>query len=93
VFSPEAGKVLDGLEKDAANDRLVEAIWDVIDLIVEHPGSARARRRALRTARGHSVWLVPVPVRHNDRLWVVLWQPREDDALIAYVGPEDFEPH
>jgi hypothetical protein len=91
-FSPDAGRVLDELEKDPANDRLVDAIWDIIELITEQPGSALARRRALRSVKGHSLWLVPVSVRHDDNLWVVLWQPRGDDALIAYIGPEDFQP-
>jgi hypothetical protein len=84
---------LDELEKDAANDRLVDAIWDVIDLITDHPDSAAARRRALRSPRGHSLWLVPIAGHHRDKLWVVLWQPRGDDALIAYIGPEDFQPN
>jgi hypothetical protein len=92
IFSPEAEEVLDELEGDAANDRLVDAIWDVIDLITGHPGSTQARRRALRMAKGHSVWLVPVPGRYDDEVWVVLWQPRDDDALIAYIGPENFRP-
>jgi hypothetical protein len=92
LFSPEAGKVLDELENDASNERLVDAIWDVLELIIEYPGSAQARRRALRTAGGHSVWLVPVRGRYNDEVWVVLWQPRGEDALIAYIGPEDFLP-
>jgi hypothetical protein len=92
LFSPEATEVLDKLEGDPANDRFVDAIWDVIDLITEHPGSPQARRRALRTAKGHSVWLVPVACRYSDQAWVVLWQPRDEDALIAYIGPEDFRP-
>ena len=90
VFSPEAGEALDELEKDAADAGLVDAIWDVLDLIRERPGSAQARYRALRTAGGHSVWLVPVRGRYEDEVWVVLWQPRDDDALIAFIGPEDF---
>jgi hypothetical protein len=89
-ISPEAARLLDELEQDPSNDRLVDAIWDVIDLVTEHPESAPARRRALRTPEGHSVWLVPVAVRHKDDLWVILWQPRDDEALIAYIGPEDF---
>lgn len=92
VFSPDAGRVLDELEKDASNDRLVDAIWDVLDLITEHPGAAQARYRGLRTVKGYSVWLVPIRGRHNDEVWVVLWQPRDDTALIAYIGPEDFRP-
>jgi hypothetical protein len=90
LFSPDAEGILGELEKDPANDRLVDAIWDTIDLITEQPDSASARRRALRTTAGHSIWLVPVRLRHNDKLWVILWQPRGEDALIAYIGPEDF---
>jgi hypothetical protein len=92
LFSPEARDVLDGLENDPSKDKLVEAIWDVLDLIAEHPDSAQARHRALRTAGGHSVWLVPVRGHYDDEAWVILWQPREDDALIPYIGPEDFRP-
>jgi hypothetical protein len=90
LFSPDASRVLDELEKDPANDHFVDVIWEIIDLITEQPDTAPARRRALRTVAGHSVWLVPIPFRHNDDLWVVLWQPRGDDALIAYIGPENF---
>jgi hypothetical protein len=89
-FAPDATSILDELEKDPAYDRFVDSIWDTIDLIVEQPNSAAAKRRALRTVAGHSVWLVPVPLPHNGELWVILWQPREDEALIAYIGPEDF---
>lgn len=92
LFSPEAGEVLDELEKDASNARLVDAIWLALDLITENPGSAQARHRALRTAVGHSVWLVPVRGEYDGEGWVVLWQPRDHDALIAFIGPEDFRP-
>jgi len=92
LFSPEAEEVLDELERDASKNLLVDAIWDVLDLIIEKPGSAQARHRALRTTGGHSVWLVPVHGLYEDEVWVVLWQPRNDDALIAYIGPADFRP-
>jgi hypothetical protein len=92
LFSPAAGNVLDELEKDDSNARLVDAIWDALDLISEHPGSAQDRHRSLRTAGGHSVWLVPARGPYQDEAWVVLWQPRGNDGLIAYIGPEDFRP-
>ena len=92
LFSPEAGDVLDELEKDDSNVRLADAIWDTLDLIREQPGSAQARHRGLRTLGGHPVWLVPVHGHYDDEVWVVLWQPRGNDALIAYIGPADFRP-
>ncbi|HEY6296059.1 MAG TPA: hypothetical protein VIX15_10390 [Streptosporangiaceae bacterium] len=52
LFSPGAAEVLDVLEKDSSNTRFVDAIWDVLDLVIEHPGSAQARHRSLRTAPG-----------------------------------------
>lgn len=91
LFSPGAANALDELDADPANDRLVDAIWDVVDLVSERPNSAEARRRALRTPKGHSVWLVPIPYRRSDT-WVLLWQTRGEDALIAYIGPDDFRP-
>jgi len=55
VFSPEAVEIVDRLAGDPAKDRLVDSIWDALELIEEVPDSALARRRALRTPRGHSV--------------------------------------
>ena len=34
-------------------------------------GSDQARRRALRTAKGHSIWPFPIPGRYDDQVWVV----------------------
>jgi len=89
-FSPDAARVLDELERDPDKLNFTDAVWDTIDLITENSDSAAARRRALRSVKGHSVWLVYVPLRYNEDRWVILWQPRDDDALIAYIGPEDF---
>jgi hypothetical protein len=90
-FSPLAGETLDRLEKDASFDRLVDSIWDSLDLISESPDSAIARRRVLHTPTGHSVWLVQVPNRHNeDRPWIILWQPQNGVALVLYIGPDDY---
>jgi hypothetical protein len=80
------------LESDPDRDDLLDAVWDTIDFVCQHSNSAQARRRAMRTPGGHSVWLVPVPNRHREDPWVLLWQPQGDDALIAYIGPDDFRP-
>lgn len=87
VYSPEASKQLDRLEDDPSQGRLWDAVVDAIDVICDTPTSAAARREALRTTAGHTVWKVPVRSYIEDEDWVVLWQPRGDDALIAYIGP------
>jgi len=90
LFAPDASRVLDDLERNPALDRLLEAVWDTIDLISEQPTSREARRRAIRSPKGHSVWMVRVPNRHTEEPWIVLWQPQGEDALIAYIGPDNF---
>jgi hypothetical protein len=92
LFSPGAERVLAEVEADLEREALCDAVWDTIDFVCQHPDSAQARRRALRTPAGHTVWLVPVPNRHRDNPWVLLWQPQGEVALIAYVGPDDFRP-
>ena len=92
IFSEDADHVLSQLEENADSAHLLEAIWDVIDFIVDHPTSAQARRRVLRTSSKHSVWMVPIPVHHDNERWVILWQPDGDGVLIPYIGPEDFRP-
>jgi hypothetical protein len=87
VYSPEASKQLDRLEGDPSQGALWDAVADAIDLICDAPTSADARREALRTLNGQTVWKVPVRCRIPDEDWVVLWQPRGGDALIAYIGP------
>ena len=89
IFSEDANNFLDQLEKDK-EDRLLGAIWDAIDSIADNPTSAQARRRALRTPDGHTVWMVPIPVNHNDERWVILHEPRRGKLLIPYIGPENF---
>jgi len=87
VYSPEASKQLDRLEDDPNEGALWDAVVDAIDLICDAPTSAEARRDALRTPNGQTVWKVPVRYYIPEEDWVVLWQPRGDDALIAYIGP------
>jgi hypothetical protein len=85
-------RALDQREGDPTADDLIDAVWDTLDFIEANPSAADARRRALRTPAGQTVWLVRVPNRHRHEPWVVLWQARGDEGLIAYIGPDDFRP-
>lgn len=90
IFSARAGQVLDDMEKDPRDADRLAAVWQVVEFVAEHPGSAEARRRALWTPAGHAVWMVPIPGRWDGERWFLLWQLRGEDVLIPYIGPEDF---
>jgi len=83
-YSVQASAALDALE-GGTDDKLLDALCDVIDLICDRPGDRRARAEQLRTTKGTPVWKVPVRTRSDD--WVVLWWPREEFADIYYIGP------
>jgi hypothetical protein len=83
-YSAQAAAELDRLEA-GADDKLLNAVCDVIDLICHHPGDRRARAEQLRTAAGTPVWKIPVRTAVDD--WVVLWRPRGGLADIYYIGP------
>ena len=82
-YSAQAAAALDRLEA-GADDKLLNAVCDVIDLICEHPGDRRARAEQLRTTSGTPVRKVPVRTAVDD--WVVLWWPRGEVADIYYIG-------
>ena len=69
-YSAQAAAALDAL-KAGADDKLQNAVCDVIDLICDHAGDRRARAEQSRTAAGTPVWKVPVRTAVDD--WVVLW--------------------
>jgi hypothetical protein len=83
-YSPQASAALDALEA-GADDKLLNGVCDVIDLICDHPVDRRARAEQLRTATGTPIWKVPVRTPADD--WVVLWWPRGEVADIYYIGP------
>jgi len=82
-YSAQASEALDALEA-AADDKLLNAVCDLIDLICDHPGDRRARAEQLRTTSGTPVWKVPVRTAADD--WVILWCPRDEVADIYYIG-------
>jgi hypothetical protein len=83
-YSPQASAALDALEI-GADDKLLNAVCDAIDLICDHLGDRRARAEQLRTTARTPVWKVPVRTSADD--WVVLWWPRDGFADIYYIGP------
>lgn len=87
VYSRQASDALDRFEADADATALWNALCDALDLIIDHPDGAEARRVALRTATGSTVWRVPMRVPREAGDWAILGH--RDDAgqiLIAYVG-------
>jgi hypothetical protein len=82
-YSAQAFKALTSLD-DGTDDKLLNAVCDVIDLICDHPGDRQARAEQLRTTSGTPVWKVPVRTTSDD--WVVLWWPRGGVADIYYIG-------
>jgi hypothetical protein len=82
-YSAQALKALTALEA-GIDDKLLNAVCDVIDLICDHPGDRQARAEQLRTTSGTPVWKAPVRTASDD--WVVLWWPRGGVADIYYIG-------
>ncbi len=82
-YSQQALATIDRLES-GADDKLLNAVCDAIDLICDQPGDRKARAEQLRTTSGTPVWKVPIRTSHDD--WVVLWWPRDDKADIYYIG-------
>jgi len=83
-YSAQASSALDSLE-NGANEKLLNAVCDAIDVICDHPGDRRARAEQLRTATGTPLWKVQARTPSDD--WVVLWWPRAEFADIYYIGP------
>lgn len=86
-YSAQASEALDKVEADAESMELWNALCDALDLIIDHPGSAAARRHSLRTAAGTTVWRVVVRVPRGDDEWSILWlRGPAGRTLIAFVG-------
>jgi hypothetical protein len=86
-FSQQASAALDRLAAGIASDALWNAICDALYLIRDKPGSADARREAVRTDSGRNLWKLQVRVPGEIDDWVILWEPGKDGAIIiAYIG-------
>lgn len=86
-YSDQAAETLDKVEADPGSLDLWNALCDTLELIIDHPDSAPARRDALRTATGTTVWRVTVRVPRETDDWTVLWHHDETGRiLIAFIG-------
>lgn len=86
-YSGQAAETLDKIEADPGAVDLWNALCDTLDLIIDHPDSAPARRDALRTATGTTVWRVTVRVPRETGDWAVLWHhDKTGRILIAFIG-------
>ncbi len=86
-YSGQAAEALDKIEADPGSLDLWNALCDRLDLIIDHPDSAPARRNALRTATGTTVWRVTVRVPSETDDWTILWhQDGTGRILIAFIG-------
>ena len=76
--------MLDELER-GSDDRLLNAVYDALDLILDHSESAEVRRGLVHSESGRAVWIVPVPAARHQ--WSVMWWQDGQIAVFAYVGP------
>lgn len=88
VYSRQAAEALDKIEADPTSTELWNAVCDTLDLIADHPDRAEARREALRTIVGTTVWKVNIRVPRETEDWLILWTYDDDGGrlLIAYIG-------
>ena len=82
-YSVDVEKILNGLGQ-GSDTRLLNAVCDAIDLICDKGDSAEARSEMLITRARTHIWKTPVKDRRYD--WCVLWEPREDVAIIHFIG-------
>ena len=82
-YSVEVEIILNGLEQ-GSDIRLLNAVCSAIDLICDKGDSAEARSEMLITKARKHIWKTPVKDSRYD--WCVLWEPREDVAIIHFIG-------
>ena len=75
---------LDDLEL-GSDTLLLYAVYDVLELILDHSESAAARRGLVHSETGRAIWIVPVPATRHE--WSVMWWQDGVIAVFAYVGP------
>ena len=83
-YSAQADHILNELEA-GTDPRLLNAVADAIDLILDQGDDAPARRDVV-SGRDGSSWF-KVTVRDPRYSWVVFWRPEGDIARFVYIGP------
>ncbi|MBK5305870.1 MAG: hypothetical protein JJD92_04200 [Frankiaceae bacterium] len=89
-WEPEAARVYESLNDAPA--RLVAAVENVLDQLVDDPGHESVRRRTRRTTKGDVIW--KVDLRRSVEDWTVLWihhPAKPGDVLVLYLGPAQYQ--
>lgn len=82
-YSIDTESILNKLER-GSDTRLLNAVCDALDLICDEGDSAKAREEMLVTKNGTHIWKTNIKdTRYN---WCVLWEPRQELAIIHYIG-------
>ena len=82
-YSVDVEIILNGLAQ-GSDTRLLNAVCNAIDLVCDHGDSAKARAEMLITKAGTHFWKTQVRDHRYD--WCVLWEPREEFAIIHFIG-------
>jgi hypothetical protein len=76
-FAPEADQFLSSLESDLPRSEiLLGKVNTALDRLETDPGDAWCRRRRFQNI---GVW--GISIVHEDKEWLILWEPGEDDSV------------
>lgn len=90
MLEPDYGEgvneALDEIEFDESRKDLWRSIVETLKFVLANPDDKFARRHAIRTPDGGTVWRVPIPAPGEEDRWSLLWEPDGEYALIHYIG-------
>ncbi len=91
-FDPEPHDAVEGVfDREAGGDRAAAQLADQLDRwfdeLAKVPTPASTRRRYLRPP---GLWMIVIPRPGNQDDWAILWDIRDDDVWVRYVGPASF---
>jgi hypothetical protein len=84
LWDESADQAMSQLEGDSETPQLLGEVRRILAMLEADPGQADVRRKRFQ----NGLWAVPV--RGDDRDWLILWEPLEeqsDEVVIRYLGP------